>query len=43
LAIEELIPMWGASTHYDALDILASGLGSTLSIITYELMARKAH
>jgi len=43
LAIEELIPMWGASTHYDALDILASGLGSALSIITYELMARKAH
>jgi hypothetical protein len=43
LAIEESIPMWGASTHYDAFDIWASGLGSALSIITYELMARKAH
>ncbi len=42
LAIEELIPMWGASTHYDSIDILASGLGSLLSIITFELVARKA-
>ena len=42
LAIEELIPMWGASTYYDPLDIWASGLGSIASIITYELMARKA-
>ena len=39
LAIEEIIPMWGASTYYDSFDILASGLGSILSIITFELMA----
>ena len=43
LAIEEIIPMWGASTYYDSFDILASGLGTILSIITFELMARKAH
>ena len=42
LAIEELKPMWGASTHYDTFDILGSGLGSLLSIITFELMVRKA-
>ena len=43
LTIEELIPMWGASTHYDSIDILASGLGSLVSIITFELIARKTH
>jgi hypothetical protein len=43
LAIEEIDPMWGASTYYDPFDILASGLGSILSIITFELIARKAH
>jgi hypothetical protein len=43
LAIEEINPMWGASTYYDPFDILASGLGSILSIITFELMARNAH
>ena len=43
LAIEEINPMWGASTYYDPFDILASGLGLILSIITFELMARKAH
>jgi hypothetical protein len=46
LAIEEIIPMWGASTYYDSFDILASGLGSILSIVTFELMelmARKSH
>jgi len=43
LAIEEINPMWGASTYYDPFDILASGLGSILSIITFELIARKAH
>ena len=37
LTIEELIPMWGASTYYDSIDILASGLGSLLSIITFDL------
>ncbi len=42
LAIEELKPMWGASTHFDTFDILGSGLGSLLSIITFELIVRKA-
>ena len=43
LAIEEIIPVWGASKIYDTFDILASGLGSIFSIITFELMARNAH
>jgi len=38
LTVEEIMPMWGASTHYDVFDILASGLGSLLSIVTFELM-----
>ena len=38
LAIEELKPMWGASTHYDSYDIIASGIGSLLAILTYELL-----
>ena len=42
LAIEEINPIWGASTYYDPFDILASGLGSISSIITFELMARNA-
>ena len=43
LAIEEINPIWGASTTFDPIDILASGLGSILSIITFERMARNAH
>lgn len=43
LAIEEINPIWGASTYYDPFDILASGLGSISSIITFELMTRNAH
>jgi hypothetical protein len=39
LTVEELKPMWGASTHYDVLDIVASGVGSLLAISTYELVA----
>jgi len=38
LTIEELKPMWGASTYYDILDILASGLGSLFSILTFEII-----
>lgn len=38
LTFEELRPMWGASTHYDSFDILASGLGSLLAVLTYELI-----
>ena len=43
LAIEEIYPMWGASTYYDPFDILASGVGSILAIITFELIERNAH
>ncbi|NQU68712.1 MAG: hypothetical protein HQ510_12280 [Candidatus Marinimicrobia bacterium] len=38
LMIEELKPMWGASTHYDTFDIIASAVGSIITIITYELL-----
>jgi len=38
LMIEELKPMWGASTYYDKFDIIASGVGSILAILTYELL-----
>jgi glycopeptide antibiotics resistance protein len=38
LMFEELKPMWGASTYYDIFDIIASGVGSALAIITYELL-----
>ena len=41
LTIEEFKPMWGASTQYDSFDILASGLGSLLSIMTFELINLK--
>ena len=38
LAIEELTPMWGASTQFDTFDIIASGLGSSLAILTFEII-----
>jgi len=38
LAVEELMPMWGASTHYDLFDIIASGIGSLLAITIFELI-----
>ena len=41
LIIEELKPIWGASTYYDLYDILASGLGSILAILTFEFISRK--
>ena len=37
LTAEELRPMWGASTHYDVLDIIASGVGVLLAVFTYEV------
>lgn len=40
LTFEELKPMWGASTHYDSFDILASGLGSLLAVLTYEFIVK---
>jgi hypothetical protein len=36
LTVEELAPMWGASTHYDPFDIVASVVGSLLAISTFE-------
>lgn len=41
LTIEEIKPMWGASTYTDLYDILASGLGSILAIFTFELVSRR--
>jgi hypothetical protein len=41
LTVEELHPMWGASTHYDLYDILASGVGSLMAILVFELLTRK--
>ena len=38
LAVEELKPMWGASTYYDPLDIIASGAGSIVAVVVYELL-----
>jgi hypothetical protein len=38
LTIEEIKPIWGASEHFDSFDILASGLGSLLSILTFEII-----
>jgi hypothetical protein len=42
LTVEELRPMWGASTQYDLHDILANGLGSLTAVLVFELMTRKA-
>ncbi len=41
LTIEELRPMWGASTHYDPYDILASGLGSLTAVLIYEMIVHR--
>jgi len=38
LVIEEINPMWGASEHYDVYDIIASGVGTILAIVTFELL-----
>jgi len=40
LLVEELRPMWGASTQYDLYDILASATGSLSAILIYELIVR---
>ena len=40
LAVEEIVPMWGASTHYDLYDIIGSFLGSVLAVLTYESIQR---
>ena len=41
LTVEELRPMWGASTQYDLYDILANGLGSLTAVLIYELIVRR--
>ena len=38
LTIEEFTSIVGASEHFDIYDIIASVLGSTLAILTYELI-----
>ena len=38
LVSEEIKPMWGASEYYDVYDIIASGAGSVLAIVTFELL-----
>ena len=41
LIVEEVHPLWGASTYFDVLDIIATGIGSLLAIVTYELIVLK--
>lgn len=41
LTIEEIKPYAGASKVYDVYDIIASGLGSILSILTFEILVRR--
>ncbi len=38
LTVEEIHPMFGASTQYDLFDIMASAVGSVLAILTFELL-----
>ena len=38
LMIEEIKPMWGANEYYDSNDIIASGVGSFFTILTFELL-----
>jgi len=40
LSIEEIKPMWGASTAYDPYDIVASGVGAVLAVICFEFLVR---
>ena len=40
LIIDELNSACGASTHFDKFDIVASGLGSLLAVVTYEIALR---
>ena len=40
LALEEFTPLWGASEYYDTFDVLASGFGSFVAIVLYEMARR---
>lgn len=39
--VEEFKPFFGASTQYDPYDIIASGIGSLLAILTFEFFICK--
>ena len=41
LTVEELRPMWGASTVYDIFDVAASALGSLAAVSIYEIIRRR--
>jgi hypothetical protein len=41
LTIEELMPLFGASTVYDSYDIMANGAGSIFAVLTFELFVRR--
>ncbi len=41
LTLEEFRPLWGASTQFDWFDVLASGLGCSIAIISYEIIERR--
>jgi hypothetical protein len=41
LTVQEFNPIWGASTHFDSYDILASGLGSALAILFFEIIYKR--
>jgi len=41
LILEEIMPLWGASTQYDFYDILASIIGSATTILIFELIRLK--
>ncbi len=38
LTVEELKPMWGASTTCDIFDIIASGIGALFAIVIFEIV-----
>ena len=40
LIVEELYPYAGASKTYDIYDIIMSGLGSVIAIVTYEIIMK---
>jgi len=41
LTVEEFNPIWGASTYFDIYDIIASGFGSGLALLLFEIILKK--
>ena len=41
LSLEEIRPMWGASTHFDSFDIIASAAGALLALLTFEIITSR--